>query len=209
MPDFQLETRNLRCERDHRCLFEDLSFTVEPGQFIQIAGANGTGKTTLLRFLAGISTAYEGEILWCGEDIRQDYRNYCEAFLYLGHSPAVTVALTPLENLAWYFSLNQQVSEGAMLEALGRVGLAGYEDIPCFRLSAGQQRRVALARLILSDQALWILDEPFTAIDLNGVKALEDVLEEHAAAGGSVIVTTHHPLDSARLHQRIELGARS
>lgn len=187
-------------------MFEGLSFTASAGEVVQVAGANGTGKTTLLRFLAGISSAYEGCISWAGQDIRSHYRDYCARFLYLGHSPGVTASLSPEENLAWYCSLNQAATRAEIHRALAQVGLAGYEDIPCYRLSAGQQRRVALARLVLSNQPLWILDEPFTAIDVAGVEALEAVLAQHASNGGIVIVTTHHKLTAANLSQRIELG---
>ena len=200
-----LEVRELGCERDHRRLFENVSFSATPGEVVQVAGPNGSGKTTLLRFLAGISQAYEGEILWRGEPITAVAPQYRGQMLFFGHAPGVTLNLTALENLQWYFSLNQQVTRESLYSALAAVGLAGYEEVPAYRMSAGQQRRIALARLRLSRVPLWILDEPFTAIDRAGVTELEGLLAAHASAGGMVILTTHHPLNLDTPYSRIEL----
>ncbi len=200
-----LEVRALGCERDHRRLFENISFAASAGEVVQLAGPNGSGKTTLLRFLAGISQAFEGEILWRGRDINAAAIDYRGQMLFLGHAPAVTLNLTALENLQWYFALNQQVSRASLCAALADVGLAGYEEVPAYRMSAGQQRRIALARLRVSQVPLWILDEPFTAIDRAGVVELEGLLAEHAARGGMVILTTHHPLNLDTPYRRIEL----
>ena len=205
MSHILLEARELACERDHRLLFERLNFSLEAGQVVQVAGANGSGKTTLLRFISGISRAYRGEILWCGEDIGRVGARYRSQYLYLGHAPGISLNLTALENLAWYFKLNQRVEPSELLDALGQVGLSGYEDVPAYRMSAGQQRRIALARLMLSAAPLWILDEPFTAIDRDGVNRLEQLLCRHAHRGGAVILTTHHALNLDIPFTRIEL----
>ncbi len=205
MAETLLEVRGLGCERDHRRLFENISFRAGAGEVVQVAGPNGSGKTTLLRFLAGISQAFEGDILWCGENITVAAAQYRGQMLFLGHAPGVTLNLTALENLQWYFALNQHVPRGSLYSALADVGLAGYEDVPAYRMSAGQQRRIALARLRLSRVPLWILDEPFTAIDRAGVAELEGLLTEHASAGGMVILTTHHPLNLDTPYSRIEL----
>ncbi len=200
-----LEVVELSCERDHRRLFEKVSFAASAGEVVQVAGPNGSGKTTLLRFLGGISGAFDGVIRWCGRNITEVATEYRGQMLYLGHAPGVTLNLTAMENLQWYFALNQQVSTESLFAALAAVGLAGYEDVPAYRMSAGQQRRIALARLRLSQVPLWILDEPFTAIDREGVAELERLLAEHAGSGGMVILTTHHPLNLNTPYSRIEL----
>ena len=203
--EFSIEARDVSCERDHRTLFDGISFRVGPGQVLQIAGANGSGKTTLLRVLVGVSSAFDGEILWNGSSITATSAHYRSQFLYLGHAPAVTLNLTPLENLRWFFQLNQKVESQSLLQALDQVGLRGYEEVPAYRLSAGQQRRIALARLLVSRAPLWVLDEPFTAIDLRGVGELESILCGHARRGGGVILTTHHPLNLDIPFARVEL----
>lgn len=195
----------MTCERDHRLLFESLSFTLSAGRVLQVAGANGSGKTTLLRFLAGISNAYSGDILWRGDPIHKVSAHYRSQFLYLAHAPGVSLSLTALENLRWYFSLNQHIDSQALYHGLREVGLEGYEDVPGFRLSAGQQRRIALARLVISRAPLWILDEPFTAIDRDGVTELEHLLCRHARDGGAIVLTTHHALKLDMAFDRVEL----
>ena len=209
MSETLLEVRDLCCERDHRVLFAGLNFGLDSGQLMQVAGANGAGKTTLLRFLCGLSSAYEGEIRWRGRRLREAMAGYRSEFLYLGHAPGVNLPLTPLENLRWYFGINERLTEAGLWQALADVGLGGYEEVSAYRLSAGQQRRIALARLRLSTAPLWILDEPFTAIDLAGVAELEAILVAYARAGGAVVLTTHHTLNIDMPFSRLELGALS
>jgi len=190
-----LSASDLYCERDERVLFRGLNFSVRRGQVVQIKGANGTGKTTLLRMVCGLNRDYEGELLWLGREIREHYEEYCSQLLYIGHRVGVNKVLTPLENLRWSCRLQREVDEQQLLKALAGVGLRGFEESQCYALSAGQQQRVALARLLLSQATLWVLDEPFTTLDVDGVALLEKLLHQHAARGGAVLVTTHHALD--------------
>jgi heme exporter protein A len=181
-----LEARNLRCERNNRLLFRGLSFVVQPGELVQVTGANGAGKTTLLRLLAGLASPERGEVRWRGEKLNAVRDAFHQQLLWLGHQPGVKSRLTVRENLAFYHQQNLD-------NALRQTGLKGYEECVVGQLSAGQQRRVALARLWLSQAALWLLDEPFTAIDAAGVALLTRRLEEHARAGGAVVFTSHQP----------------
>jgi len=202
-----IEARELCCVRDDRSLFEALSFSIEAGSIVQVEGPNGAGKTTLLRILCGMLQSFEGKVLYQGKDI-QDYREeWAQAQLYLGHLPGIKLQLNALENLRWILALSsgQQAEEGALFEALSNVGLRGFEDVVCSSLSAGQKRRVALARLYLEKKPVWILDEPFTAIDKKGVAKLEAHLQAHTQQGGIVILTTHQDLSLANV-QSIRLG---
>lgn len=190
-----LHAVGLAAERDERWLFRALELTVVPGEVVRVEGPNGSGKTTLLRILAGLDQDYEGEIHW--PRASTESRPWREDVLFLGHLPGVKPALSPRENLEWLLALRGRAPLLQVNEALASVGLAGYEDLPTAQLSAGQRRRVALARLSLETAALWILDEPFTAIDREGVAALEARIAAHAGTGGAVLLTTHHPLGIA------------
>jgi heme exporter protein A len=200
-----LLVEDLYCERDERVLFERLSFSVSPGELVQIAGPNGAGKTTLLRILSGLSSNFEGDIHWRGQPIDHDRDDFLSNTLYFGHKPGIKGILTPEENLRWYASIHPYLFADEIPDALARVGLSGYEDVPCHALSAGQNRRVSLARLYMNEAPLWILDEPFTAIDKAGVEQQEQWLAAHVAKGGSVILTTHHDLSACGVVKRIEL----
>lgn len=201
-----LSAHNVSCERDDRILFEDLSLTVNKGDLIQLAGPNGAGKTTLLRLMAGLNQDFEGEVRWKDENIQHCFHDYACQRLYIGHLSAIKKVLTPLENLRWFVSSWPQVQEDDLWQALDEVTLAGYEDVPCQQLSAGQQRRVALARLLVTPTPLWILDEPFTALDKAGVAWLEGQIALHVKRGGSVLITSHHALTDIPGLRQIELG---
>ncbi|QEW07603.1 cytochrome c biogenesis heme-transporting ATPase CcmA [Nitrincola iocasae] len=209
MADPLLQVVDLFCERDDRVLFDGLCFSVFPGEILQVEGQNGSGKTTLLRILSGLSRHYEGQILWRGEPVARQVDAFRRQLLYFGHQPGVKAILTAEENLRWYAALDPGIDLQQITPALDAVGLKGFEDIPCHMLSAGQNRRVNLARLYLSRAPLWILDEPFTAIDKKGVAAKEALLVEHAARGGTVMLTTHHELDLSRHVRRINLDELS
>jgi len=190
-----LRARQLFCERDDRVLFQGLNFALDPGQVLQIQGSNGSGKTTLMRILCGLNDGYEGDILWFGEPVRERLEHFYASLLYIGHRVGVNKVLTPLENLRWATSLHTQVEDQRLSAALAEMGLRGFEDSPCYTLSAGQTQRVSLARLLVSPAKLWVLDEPFTTLDVKGVANLEQKLAHHAANGGSALVTTHHKLE--------------
>lgn len=192
-----LAANNLYCERDERVLFAQLDLDIAAGEVLQVLGANGSGKTTLLRILCGLNADYSGEILWQGQPTRHVRESFHAGVFYLGHSPAINKTLTPLQNLRWYCASQGFADDDAIVASLAALGLAGYEDIPCYQMSAGQQRRVSLARMQLSPATLWILDEPFTALDRKGVAELEARIAGFAALGGAVILTTHHPLQLA------------
>lgn len=201
-----LSTHDVSCERDDRILFEGLNLSVLQGDLIQLVGPNGAGKTTLLRLMAGLNQDFDGEVRWQGENIQDCFQDYARQRLYIGHLSAIKKVLTPLENLRWFVSSWPEVSEDALWQALEEVTLAGYEDVPCQQLSAGQQRRVALARLLVTPTPLWILDEPFTALDKAGVAWLEGQLANHVERGGSVLITSHHALNDIPALRQIELG---
>lgn len=178
-----LTASDLSLTRGGRELFCDLSFEVAAGQLVQLGGANGAGKTSLLRVLAGLSRyGFEGSV----------QRHVSQ--LYLGHQAGVKGLLTARENLAWHVGGQGHYSDAQIEQALQQVGLYGYEDEPSHNLSAGQHRRVNLARLYLSDCPLWLLDEPFTAIDSDGVANLESRMVSHVQHGGAVILTSHQRL---------------
>ncbi|WP_159653507.1 cytochrome c biogenesis heme-transporting ATPase CcmA [Vibrio atypicus] len=204
-----LEVSQLTAIRDERILFESLSFTIDSGELVQIEGRNGTGKTTLLRIVTGLGDRDNGEIFWNGENIESNRDAYHEDLLFLGHSTGVKRELTAYENLRFYLNVHSKtpVDKETIYNALLKVGLAGREDVPVAQLSAGQQRRVALARLWLSEHKLWILDEPLTAIDKQGVKVLESLFLNHAEQGGIVVLTTHQDMftDNPKL-RKIKLG---
>lgn len=200
-----LQANHLECERDERCLFSQLSFSILPGTITRVEGPNGSGKTTLLRILAGLNDAWSGELLWLGQPRDQLRESFLRNTLYLGHRPGIKPLLTPVENLRALTAPRRTLSDAVLVQALAGTGLAGYEQVPCRNLSAGQQRRVALARLLLADEPLWLLDEVFTAIDAAGVAAIERLLQKRAAEGGAVVVTTHHELDLPGM-SRIVLG---
>lgn len=198
-----LEVSNLACSRGDHQLFSGLSFTLLHGQIMQVQGENGSGKTSLLRTLCGFLMPDEGKISWRGEDVRDLDEEYYAEMLYLGHLNAIKDELSALENLRISAGLSGvELDEREAMAALRRIGLRGREMLPTKVLSQGQRRRVALARLLVSDAKLWILDEPLTALDVGAVALVQELIAEHLAQQGMVIFTTHQPLQVAGMEMR-------
>lgn len=201
-----LSARNLACERDERLLFSDLNFDLNSGDLLQLEGPNGSGKTSLMRLLAGFLPLSEGELTWQGQNLDTCREEFYLSVLFIGHLTGIKAELTPLENLHWFAALEGINDERLLEQALKQVGLAGYEDHPCHQLSAGQKRRVALARLLFTQRSVWLLDEPFTALDKAAVAAMENLLVAHSQAGGAVILTSHHALEKLPSLKKLSLG---
>lgn len=187
-----LRVEALSCVRGDRMLFRDLGFSVSSGELLHLKGHNGSGKTTLLRALAGLLLPESGEILWHGKNIRSLREEYSRHLLYLGHLNGIKGDLTAVENLRIAATLDGfGLDEARAWQILGEIGLKGHEDLPSKHLSQGQKRRVALARLLANNAKIWILDEPFTALDVSAVSLLQDVIRRHVENGGMTLITTH------------------
>ena len=188
-----LDAISLGCTRGERSLFENIGFSIAGGQLLRVAGANGSGKTSLLRILCGLLTPSNGEVRWHGRAILAAREEYHRELAYIGHLNGLKDDMTPHENLTVAARLMGESSQPAVrLKALDSFGVAHCADLPVRHLSQGQRRRVALARLALPGRArIWILDEPFTALDANAVACLERLIAAHVAGGGIVVMTTH------------------
>ncbi len=189
---------NLACIRGERSLFSGIDLAVDAGEWLHVRGANGVGKTSLLRLLAGLAQPADGEITWRGEPIGASAAAYRADLLFLGHQGALKDDLSALENIELAGALDgSPPARSDVLAALRRFGLQGREDLPVRVLSAGQKRRVLLARLLTRKAKLWVLDEPFTALDARAVTMLSDLIGEHLGQGGMAVVTSHQPISVA------------
>jgi len=186
-----LEANDLTCIRDDRSLFSELSFTLAAGQVLLVEGRNGSGKTSLLRILCGIRQPDEGYIHWNGGDIYRLATGYNAVTAWVGHKDGIKLELTARENLVFSRSLGTP-SMLDIAEALDAMELGGFDDVSAINLSAGQKRRLALARLLVTRSPLWILDEPFTSLDTHGIALIEKMINIHLADGGMLAVTSHH-----------------
>jgi heme exporter protein A len=199
-----LEAAELECERGARILFRAVSFVLAPGELLRVAGANGSGKTSLLRILCGLTRPSAGEVRWNGQPIARLKEEYTRELVYIGHAPAVKDDLTPRENLEVSCRLaGQATSSPALAAALERLRVP---DLPVRKLSQGQRRRAALARLLLSEAPLWLLDEPFAALDAEGISVLDGLLGKQLDRGGAVVYTTHQDVGT-RSARVVDLGA--
>ena len=203
-PTFRLQGTDLSCIRDDRILFEGLSFELVSGEVLLLEGKNGSGKTSLLRILCGFREPDAGQVLWCGEAI--DDSQYYADMAYVGHLDGVKKELTVLENLKVSLALGQS-GQYSIQQALIKVHLTDYDEVLVQALSAGQKRRLSLARLLITKNNVWILDEPFTSLDKQGIALIETLMSEHCASGGMIVLTSHHDIE---LHdvavQRINLS---
>jgi heme exporter protein A len=206
--DLQLQVQSIACERGGRWLFEDVSFTVQAGQALYVQGNNGSGKTTMLRMLCGLTPCIKGDIEWRDQSISKNKNLLNVDLLYWGHSLAFKDELTLLENLQMDMAVTGSEVESAQVQlALNHQGLINKHHLAMKFLSQGQKRRVALARLQLSRTRLWILDEPFVALDQHSIDSLRSLFAAHLAKGGLLIFTSHQPieLDVALKHFRLGL----
>lgn len=191
-----LQGISLACVRGDRELFKDINFSLEAGGLMQVRGPNGSGKTSLLRMLCGLSNPAAGEILWNGASIRSLNGDYFSVMIYIGHLSGTKDDLTVIENLRISSALaGFEINDTQASEALEYIGLGGREILPVKVLSQGQRRRVALARLLACKTSLWILDEPLVALDVLAVKLIQGLLEQHLKQGGMVVMTTHQEID--------------
>ena len=200
-----ISASKLTCIREERLLFDELSFDVFSGDIVQVEGPNGSGKTSLLRLLSGLSQPYDGHVKYKDQIINRCREDFQQNLLYFGHLSGIKGEMTAEENLEFNLALqgdlhNTQSTKHShnILSYLAKVNLLGFEDSLASHLSAGQHRRIALARLYQSNAPIWILDEPFTAIDKQGVASLEALFSVHAARGGCIILTSHQDLISIK-----------
>lgn len=190
-----LEARGISCVRGDRQLFSNLNLQIFPGQCLHVRGVNGVGKTSLLRLLTGLASPEAGEILWNGTLIKKDVSEYHSHLLFSGHRDALKEDLTALENLRMYAAIDGlRISEKEAFAALWRFGLKGREDLPVNCLSAGQKKRVLMARMLIRRAQVWILDEPFNALDTSAVGELQALIGEHLEGNGVVVLTSHQAL---------------
>ena len=205
-----LELKDVSCVRGERTLFSAIDFTVEEATLLRVGGANGTGKTSLLRIICGLMLPAQGEVRWQGENIRKLREEYWRNLVYVGHMNALKDDLTAVENLAMGAALaGRTIEQERAHDALNAFDLAHCALLPVRVLSQGQRRRVALARLVMSRSVpLWVLDEPFTALDAHAVQFVQRLVGEHVTAGGAAILTTHQEISiDAPGQHRLDLGA--
>lgn len=202
-----LSASKLTCIKRDRVLFTELSLQVYKGELLYLRGPNGAGKTSLLRILTGLTMPEEGEVCFDGLSIFSPDSTYTDHLVYLGHKSALNSMMSAVENLQYWAAQHSiSLSLQKLYEVLETLGLVGLEDVPVKFLSAGQQRRVALSRLWLKPAELWVLDEPFTALDVEGIALLESLFASHCSDGGMIITTSHQALSpSAGKHQIFDL----
>jgi heme exporter protein A len=201
-----LEAENLHLWRGERHVLRGVGFTLAPGACLHVAGANGSGKTSLLRTVCGLLYPESGRVVWEGREVRDDLPAFQSSLLYVGHEAPLKADLSALENLRYWIGLRRRVARGLLATALERVGAGAWSARPVRTLSAGQRRRVALAALSLALVPLWLLDEPTTNLDTEGQRLVGTLIEEQLSRGGLVLAATHHelPVASGRV-RRLEL----
>lgn len=203
-----LNVINLSCVRMNRCLFTNLSFELKPQAVLLIEGSNGAGKSSLLRLLAGLSTPQEGKIEWCGQSIHRVRENYYQDLHYIGHTNGIKLGLTVFENLQLAKQLIRTTHQPDYDAVLTELNLSLYKHTYANELSAGQKRRLALARLLLFPKQLWIIDEPYTSLDVDTQLLFLAKLKRHCEQGGMAIISSHHAMDLADVTlNKVRLGS--
>jgi len=206
MPAQTLEVENLHLWRGERHVLRGVQFSIGQGACLEVTGANGSGKTSLLRTICGLMYPESGRVLWSGEDVRRDLPGFHASIAYLGHEPPLKADLTARENLRYWIGIRRRLDSSALDGALASVGAAAWCERPVRTLSAGQRRRVALAGLALLTVPLWLLDEPTTNLDGEGQQLVGSLVAEQLARGGMVLAAVHHSLPgAARAADRVEL----
>jgi len=202
-----LEARAIHAWRGDRHILKGVSFVLRAGEFLKVTGPNGVGKTTLLRVVCGLLPAETGEIDWCGKPVRGASDEFHAQLGYLGHPNSLKADLTARENLKYLAGLRQTLTPKEVDAALDRCGILSRGDLPARSLSAGQKRRLALARLLLAEASLWVLDEPVTNLDTAGITLVEELIQEHVQRGGLAFAAAHQRLlDHSPNLRRLELG---
>ena len=195
----KLTVNNLSCQRGYNLLFENLSFNLNPGEILRISGQNGSGKTSLLKMISGLNSPESGSITYDQSKVNSE--KYQLETLYLGHYASLSSELSCIENLEYLANLSTEIVSPDFHKALREVGLKNYENELVGQLSAGQKRRVALSLLFISQSKLWLLDEPFTSLDSDGIKIIESQIEKHCLKGGICILTTHQDSNIKNLRE--------
>ena len=204
---YSLSFEKVHVWRGDRHVLQGVSAEVQPGELLHISGPNGTGKTTLLRVLSGLLRPEQGSVSWLGRAITASRAEYQAILAYASHEPALKGDLTALENLRFSVGLKRRVAADELRAALERSGVAGCADLPVRVLSAGQRRRVAMSRVLAMRATVWLLDEPYTNLDVSGTQLMSSLLQEHVGAGGLALVVAHHELNLSCAVRRLELGS--
>jgi|SRR5580698_8541427 heme exporter protein A len=192
--------------RGDRHVLKGVSLSIDPREALHISGRNGSGKTTLLRVACGLLRPEQGRVSWRGQSISQVRSDYQQSLAYASHEPALKGDLTALENLRFMIGLKRRTNTAELTSCLERTGVAGCADLPVRVLSAGQRRRVAMARVLGLRAPLWLLDEPFTNLDAAGADIFAGLIAEHVSGGGMAIVVAHHELELPTAARRLELA---
>jgi heme exporter protein A len=193
--------------RGERHVLKGVSLTLRPRELLHVSGPNGTGKTTLLRVVSGLLRPEQGSVSWLGRSITTYRTEYQAVLAYASHEPALKSDLTALENLRFAVGLKRRVAAAELRAALHRTGVGACADLPARVLSAGQRRRVAMARVLAMDASIWLLDEPYTNLDASGAELLSGLLLAHVEAGGLALVVAHHELKLPCSIRRLELNS--